>query len=230
MLKTGEVFDFETKDAYEICVRTDDGNGGTLDKTFPISITDGQPVRITLKSQGKYDGWVLESFEFSEVGGTKNKLGKVLKLGDDNADKQYRAILSFGTAVIPDNAVITKVVLKVRKAGVAGTNPMKTHNGLVVDIKKYKFSTLPALQINDFQAKANKLKVGKFPNKLYSGWYKAALYQAAYPYINLKGRTQLRLRFLLDDNDDSSADILKLYSGNSILANRPQLIVTYYIP
>jgi len=186
---------------------------------------------LTFKSQPKYDGWVLESSEFSGKGGTRNNLGKVLLLGDNAQDKQYRAILSFGTAGIPDNAVITKVILKVKKAGVAGTNPMRTHNGLVVDIKKGKFYTLPALQINDFQAKPGKFRVGKFPKKLFPGnWYRAVLYTGAYDYINVKGRTQLRLRFLLDDNDDNSADILKLFSGNAILAYRPKLIINYYVP
>ena len=230
MLKTGEVFDFETRDTYEICVRTDDGWGGTFDKPFTISITDGQPVQVTLRSQSKYDGWVLEKAETSEVGGSRNNKGKTLLVGDDALDRQYRVILSFGTAGIPDNAVITKVILKVRKAGVVGTNPMATHNGLVVDIKKTKFSTRPTLQIQDFQAKANKVKVGVFSKKLYSGWYKTVLNTGAYSYINLNGRTQLRLRFLLDDNDDHSADILKLYSGNAVLASRPQLIVKYYVP
>jgi len=186
--------------------------------------------RKTFRSQAKYDGWVLESGEFTKMGGTKNNLGKALLVGDNAQDKQYRVILSFGTAVLPDRAVITKVILKVKWAGVVGKNPMFTHNGLVVDIKKNKFFTLPALQINDFQAKANKLKAGKFSRKLYSGWYRSILYTGAYPYINVKGRTQLRLRFLLDDNNDNVADILKLYSGNAILANRPQLIVEYYVP
>jgi len=184
----------------------------------------------TFNSQAALDGWVLESGENTGIGGTMNNLATVLQLGDDSADKQYRAILSFGTAKIPDNAVIGKVILKVKKAGVIGTNPMTTHNGLVVDIKKGKFYTLPDLQINDFQAKPGKLKVGLFPKKLYSGWHRAVLYKTAHPYINKKGRTQLRLRFLMDDNDNNIADILKLYSGNAILANRPKLIVGYYIP
>jgi len=185
---------------------------------------------LTTRSQGKYDGWVLESGEFTGKGGQKNNLSKVLQVGDDPADKQFRAILSFGTAGIPDYAVITKVTLKVKKAGVVGTDPMSTHNSLVVDITKGKFSTLPTLQINDFQAAANKLKAGKFPTTLYSGWYRSVLFKGANAYINVKGYTQLRLRFTLDDNNDNGADILKLYSGNAILANRPQLIVEYYVP
>ena len=41
-LKSGEVFDFETKSSYSIRVQTDDGNGGTFSKSFTISITDSQ--------------------------------------------------------------------------------------------------------------------------------------------------------------------------------------------
>ena len=39
-LQTAAVFDFETKNAYNICIRADDGHGGTFDKTFAISVTD----------------------------------------------------------------------------------------------------------------------------------------------------------------------------------------------
>jgi len=185
----------------------------------------------TLRSQKNYDGWVLESGEFTKKGGSKNSTGNILKVGDDASDRQYRAILSFSTAAIPDNAVITKVILKVKEQSVVGTNPMNTHNGLVVDIKTYKFFTLPGLQINDFQAKANKFKVGVFPKTPFSGlWYRTVLYKGAHAYINKKGRTQVRLRFTLDDNNDNGADIFKFYSGNAILANRPKLIVEYYVP
>ena len=208
-----------------------DGDGnGTATCDMGAFEFQGTPGSLVARSQGKYDGWVLESGEFTGKGGTKNKLGVVLQVGDEVLDKQYRTILSFGTASIPDYAVITQVVVKVKNASVVGTNPMKTHNNLVVDIKKNKFYTRPALQIQDFQAPAGKLKVGKFSKKLYSGWYKAVLNSGAYAYINVKGRTQLRLRFTLGDNDDNSADILKLYSGNAVLAKRPQLIVEYYVP
>jgi len=206
-----------------------DKNGSYLCDIGAVEF-QGTAGSLTTRSQGKYDGWVLESGEFTGKGGTKDNRAQILQVGDDAADKQYRVILSFGTAGIPDYAVITKVILKVKWAGVVGKNPMFTHNGLVVDIKKNKFFTLPALQINDFQAKPGKFKVGKFANKLFSGWYRAVLYKGTYPYINKKGRTQLRLRFLLDDNNDNVADILKLYSGNAILANRPTLIIQYYVP
>jgi len=39
-LQAGEVFDFETKNSYSIRVQTNDGNGGTFQEAFTISITD----------------------------------------------------------------------------------------------------------------------------------------------------------------------------------------------
>src|SRR5205807_2470647 len=39
-LKTAASFDFETKSSYSIRVKTDDGNGGTFEKVFTISVTD----------------------------------------------------------------------------------------------------------------------------------------------------------------------------------------------
>jgi uncharacterized delta-60 repeat protein/CSLREA domain-containing protein len=40
MLRTAEVFDYETKSSYSVRVRTDDGNGGTYDEVFTITVTD----------------------------------------------------------------------------------------------------------------------------------------------------------------------------------------------
>lgn len=189
----------------------------------------GNLIKLTLVSTAEQDGWLLEKRENSGKGGKINKGSKVLLVGDDNHNKQFRAILSFDTYAIPDNAVITKMILKVKKAGVIGTNPMNTHNRLIVDIKKGNFYSLPALQTNDFQANPGKYKVGIFSKKLYSKWYITVLNKGAYPFINKNGISQLRLRFLLDDNNDNNADILKLYSGNAVKAYRPRLIVEYYV-
>src|SRR6185503_12185102 len=66
----------------------------------------------TFASNGSQDGWILESFETSGVGGTKNNIATTVRVGDDAANKQYRAILSFDTSSLPDNAIITSATLK----------------------------------------------------------------------------------------------------------------------
>jgi hypothetical protein len=203
----------------------DTGNG-----TAPIvdmgafELYYGEHLFTSIASQ---DGWILESSETSNKGGKLNKGASTLNVGDDAANKQYRAVLSFGTAVLPDNAVVTKVTLKVKRQGVTGGgNPITTFKGFMVDVKKGNFGT-SALQLTDFQTKGDKTISGLKPKPV-NGWYTMNL-TGAKTQINLTGNTQIRLRFKLDDNNNFAANFLKLYSGNASGANKPQLIVEYYL-
>jgi hypothetical protein len=46
--------------------------------------------------------------------------------------------------------------------------------------------------------------------------------------INTTGRTQVRLAFPLDDNDNLVADRIRYASGDNVtVSSRPELIVTY---
>jgi hypothetical protein len=186
----------------------------------------------TFRSVGAQDGWVLESSETSNKGGTFNSAATAFRLGDDAARKQYRAILSFNTSSLPDNAVITKVTLKVKRQGVTGGgNPVNAFQGFMADVKKGMFGT-SALQAADFQTAANKT-VGPLKPPLVGGWYSLNLTGAG-NFVNklatAGGITQVRLRFKLDDNNNAIANYLSLFSGNAPFASRPQLIVEYYIP
>ena len=215
--------------------------GGTND----ITCTQGQVIDtftiarkptvkvLTVNSNGTYDGWALESTETSNIGGTMNSAATTIRLGDDAARKQYRGILSFSTgATLPDNAVITKVMLKIKMQGITGGgNPVAIFQGFMVDIKKGFFGT-PALQTADFQTAANKT-YGPLIPAFSSGWYSINL-TSGKGYINklstLSGLTQIRLRFQLDDNNNAIANYLSLFSGNAPAASRPQLIIEYYVP
>ncbi len=45
-LNTAEIFNYEAKNLYTICIRADDGNGGTLDENFDITVTDVTGVEL----------------------------------------------------------------------------------------------------------------------------------------------------------------------------------------
>jgi hypothetical protein len=185
-------------------------------------------VRRTFLSNAKQDGWVLESGEFTNQGGSLNRGAKTLNLGDDAARRQYRVILSFNTSTIPSNAVIAKAQLKIKRHSVVGGgNPVNIFNGFMVDVKRGNFGKI-GLQLTDFNAKANKSFAAGKPKPV-GGWYTLNLNKGR-AQINKDGNTQIRLRFKLDDNNDSVANILRLYSGNAGTANRPQLIIEYGIP
>ncbi|MBW7918314.1 MAG: hypothetical protein H3C52_03295 [Anaerolineales bacterium] len=188
--------------------------------------------RLFVRSAGAQDGWTLESFETSNMGGTFNSTAITLLLGDDAVNRQYRSILSFNTASLPDNAVITKVTLKVRlQKIVGGGNPVNALQGFMADVRKGVFGT-SALQVIDFQAPASKT-VGPLKPALVGGWYTLNLTPAKASVNKLatgSGLTQIRLRFKLDDNNNAVANYLSLYSGNAAVGARPQLIVEYYVP
>jgi predicted DNA-binding ribbon-helix-helix protein len=207
---------------------------GTYAGTYSIYLQrlnyPGTPVPI--QSNAAQDGWILESGENSSIGGAMNSSATTFRLGDDAARKQYRSILSFSTGNIPDTAIITKMTLKVRSQGiVGGGNPVTMFQGFMLDIRKGTFGTAP-LQATDWQATAQKT-IGPLTIAPVSGWYTFNL-TSIRGYINklstAGGLTQIRLRFKLDSNNNTVANYLNLFSGETAAASRPLLIIQYYVP
>jgi hypothetical protein len=186
---------------------------------------------VSYGSIGTQDGWALESSESSLKGGTINGGATIFNVGDDAADKQYRAILSFNTAALPDTAVIQSAVLKIQQSGVpVGANPFSALGGLLVDIRKPFFGTSSSLQLGDFNVAPSASKVGTFNKTPSGGWYSVTLNATGRNNINKTNLTQFRLYFSLDDNNNHLANLMRFFSGNAPAASRPQLIITYTVP
>jgi hypothetical protein len=191
----------------------------------------GSPTTITFRSTGAYDGWILESAENSNIGGSLDKFATTFNVGDATKDRQYRSILSFNTSTLPDTAAITSVQLKIRKQGLTGTDPFTTHGNLLLDIRNSAFGNNLALQTTDFSAAASQGAIQEqVPAIGLNNWYTVNLNSTNLSFISKIGTTQFRLLFSKDDNDDLGADYLKFFTGNSTAANQPQLIITYYLP
>lgn len=212
------------------------GNGNyTSGDSYIVDKAQTRLLSESLRSNGANDGWVLESSEDSGVGGSRNAVADTFVIGDDAQDRQYRAILHFPTHHLPDNAVVTQVILILKSQGVVGADPFATHQNITIDIRGGFFGSaglfgINGLGVGDFQAPADKESVGTIINNPVSGWFWAMLDPSTYPYINLQGVTQLRLRFMVDDNEDMGNDYLSFYSGNyDQLAERPHLLVEYYL-
>jgi hypothetical protein len=101
---------------------------------------------------------------------------------------------------------------------------------LLVDIRNGSFSNNLALQKSDFSDAASAGSVRDQVIPVTSSWYAAQLNEANLPLVSKSGSTQFRLSFGKDDDDDKKADAIKFFSGNSISANVPELIVVYYVP
>ncbi len=192
--------------------------------TAPVS------QEMTFYSQGTFDGWALEQDETSAKGGTWDYTAATARVGDDAADRQYRSILDFDTSTLPDTAVVTGVTVKVKKQAIVGGSPFNTHGLLLLDMITGVYHGFRELEKYDFQAAGSRGNVGRFIKTPAAGWYRAPLRARNHALISLTGVTQFRLRFEVDDNDNLAADYLSFYTGDSSAANRPQLIVTYYVP
>jgi hypothetical protein len=207
------------------------GNGDfSAGETYTINKSITTQVTAGFKSVGAYDGWVLESGENTNAGGSLDRGATTFNVGDDAKDRQYRGLLSFNTSSLPDNAVVVFAQVKIRRQGIVGTDPFSTHGALRLEIRDGSFSNNLALQTADFSAAASTGSLKDPFAGVTSDWYGAQVSETNLPFINKVGTTQLRLIFGKDDNDDMSADYMKFYSGNSTSASQPQLIVTYYVP
>ena len=177
------------------------------------------------------DGYVLESSETSNIGGTVSSTGTTFRAGDDASDRQWRSILSFDTSTLPDNATLVSVEIRLQRSGVTGTSPFSTHGNLWVDVKTGAYGASNSLAISDFEAASTSTQVTNLSNPLANGnWANGFFNSTGLSAINLLGRTQVKVRFNLDDNDDLSSDYMGFNSGEATAISRPVLIVTYTLP
>ncbi len=184
---------------------------------------------LSLPLQAAYDGWVLESGQSTNIGGSLNATGATLFVGDNKLNRRFRGFLSFNTAALPDTAVVIQGTLEARESG-AGGDPFGTQGSLLIDLAKPYFGTGPGLALSDWQASATVAAAGSFGSTMMpaNSWYMAVLSSAALSNINKTGTTQFRLRFA-SEHYNSLADYLAFYSSSSAAANQP-LLVVYYNP
>lgn len=206
------------------------GGAGTGNGAFTSGgIYIVRPLSTKFFSSAAQDGWILESSETSNLGGTLSATSQLLALGDDANNRQYKAILSFDTSALPDNASIVSVKLNIWQNGLTiGKNPFTNLGSLLIDISNGSFGAA-GLSISDFQAAAGLKQIGKFGATPSAGWYTASLNSTAGASINKSGRTEFRLYFSIDDNNDHVADFARFNTGET--ANgKPALVIQYLVP
>ncbi len=200
-----------------------------------VSATPTAPggTTVTFTSIATEDGRILESSENSNTGGSVNSsdaTSSALRTGDDNSNRQFKTILSFDTSSLPDGATIVSATLRMRRGSLTGTNPFTTFGSCYVDIKGGSgFNNSTTLQTADFQAAADATQVATMSDPGTDGALSSGVLNATgRSLINKTGKTQFRVYFALDDNDNSANDYIGWYSGNDATAsNRPTLEITY---
>jgi hypothetical protein len=228
----GAVIDTATLGARTFTVIGTDNAGNSTSLVGSYEVTPPLAT-IAIPSIAADDGYVLESSETSNGGGSRNSTGtgsNAIRIGDATQDRQYKSVLSFDTSGIPDGATIQSVTLRLTRGGTGGTNAFTTHGVANVDIKNGSFNDSPALEIGDFEAPESQ-QVATFADLGGAGTvYIIDLRGEALVHINKTGKTQLRLYFSLDDNDDNGNDYVGFYSANNSNAARHPTLTVNYLP
>ncbi len=187
-----------------------------------------------LTSAVNHDGWILESFEGSGVGGTMNSAladHTAIRAGDDQTDRSYRSVLSFDTQAIPDGATIVSATIKLVRGDQRGA-PFATLGQLRIGAVPGFFGSSANLELADFRNVPAGLvsPAAYLSNPLVNGGVSIGSFLASgLAAVNKTGLTQLRLDFTVSDDDDSVIDSVSFYPGNAATpANQPVLEVVWY--
>jgi fibronectin type 3 domain-containing protein len=208
-------------------------HGGQSEPSNEASATTPPPTTSVFTSVAAQDGYLTESGENTNVGGSASATSTGtagLRAGDDGKDKQIKAIVSFDTSSIPDGAQIISATLRLKRGTKSGTSPFTTHGTCLVDIKGGTgFNGSTTLTKGDFQAPADATAVATLGDAPVNGaWSVGSLTPAGLSWIDKAGTTQFRIYFELDDNDDGGGDYIGWYPGDDATpANRPELEVVY---
>lgn len=222
---------------YYFRVRATNAAGSSANSSTASATTSssggGTGTTVSFVAVAAEDGRVVESSESSNTGGSVDSSGtssSALRTGDDSSDRQIKTILSFDTSSLPDGATIVSATIKLTRGSSSGTSPFTTHGACYVDIKGGTgFSGSVALQTADFQAAADATQVATMSAVTSDGAVSTGAVNATgRGLINKTGKTQFRVYFATDDNDDAGNDYIGWYSANnSTAANRPVLEIVY---
>ena len=194
------------------------------------------PLEMVITSIDSQDGHVLESSQNSGLGGSISSSSSTFRIGDSSNNSAYRPILSFDTSSLPDNASIIEATLGITRVGnPTGSIPIgvatSEFGDILVDLAAPAFDT-ESLTTSDWQAGASKLAVSKFawPAYLDGMTIYSRLENPDNDLVNVTGKTQYRIRYENDDDNDGVADYMSYASGNHAnAAYRPTLTIKYYI-
>lgn len=185
-----------------ITVNVNNGTSGTTIVTFNnISSEDGY-VKANSDGSSASVGWYT-----------------TLAIGRGSDGKYNRAILSFDTSSIPDNASITRAYIKITySSGYGDPWVSPTGNQLIVDIKNGCFGGC-TIESTDWNASATATEIANIV-KFTSGTQNSTDFNASgLNAINIAGKTQIRLRF---KQNQTSTNYIFIQEGSSA-----QLVVEY---
>ncbi len=201
------------------------GNTGT---SAPVNVTvtggsgGGSPVTVVFSNEDANDGYIKATATggSAAVGTLEAYYGLAIGRGTDG--NYNRAVLSFDTSSLPDNAVVTSATLTIAYRSASGDpwgNP--AGNTMVVDVRTGCFGAC-TIEAADWAAAGTSTGSAQIPSFAGGNQASTVFDTAGRAAINRTGRTQARLRF---SANQTATNYLWIDKGASA-----KLSVTYTLP
>ena len=202
-------------------------SGGSLNEDQVLwPLPSAAPAEVSLPAIAAEDGTIRESRERANKGGRMSPQGSALVVGDDRRNRASRAILSFDTTSIPNEATLVNGTIHLTQTAQWGHFPWASHGPCALFIHPEGAGNSDSLALEDWNA-----------GGIFAGWVPAPAWDGAQVAISLSPEalqhirrgehTQFSMRFLTQDDGDHHTDQVHFASGNHPLPGwRPQLVVT----
>jgi len=185
------------------------------DTSVTVSNSSSGDTTVSFNSIASDDGYVKANADGSSPAvGTYSTLG----IGRGSDGKYNRAILSFDTSSLPDNATITRAYIVVTYSSRSG-DPWANGNSLVIDVKNGYFGIASTIETSDWAASPTASAVASIASFTSGTKQSTDFNSAGLSAINKTGKTQLKLRFV---NNQSSTAYIFIKEGADA-----KLYVTY---
>ena len=197
----GDFLDSTGLGTFTVYLDTDDNKYYKGDGVGMCGNSGGSGTTVSFNGIASDDGYVKANADGSSPAvGTYSTLG----IGRGSDGKYNRAILSFDTSSLPDNATITRAYIVVTYSSRSG-DPWANGNSLVIDVKTGYFGSASTTETSDWAASPTASAVASIASFTSGTKQSTDFNSAGLSAINKTGKTQLKLRFV--NNQSSTAYI-----------------------
>ena len=211
----GDFLDSTGLGTFTVYLDTDDNKYYKGDGVGMCGNSGGSGTTVSFNGIASDDGYVKANADGSSPAvGTYSTLA----IGRGSDGKYNRAILSFDTSSLPDNATITRAYIVVTYSSRSG-DPWANGNSLVIDVKTGYFGSASTTETSDWADSPTASAVASIASFTSGTKQSTDFNSAGLSAINKTGKTQLKLRFV---NNQSSTAYIFIKEGADA-----KLYVTY---
>ena len=181
---------------------------------------------ITWNAVANEDGYVLESSNGSNTGGSVSTSSTTTYVGDSAQKREYKTFISVSGATVPQNATVTEATLSLYKTATYGSPTSLGNLSALIAVPQFGASGLTA---SDYQALPSiSDSCGTVNTPTNATTHTLLLSTACLNLLPNVGGIQLKLAYP-NNNNNSSQDNFRYGTGNQTTVSRRPVMTMKYI-